>query len=104
MCIRDRYTGVATDESVAVWGTTKERVLYTRLIGTDAQTQTYRRLTSETEAEPVPGGLAEAIFAGVGVLQYDGTVELTEEECSGLGAPGSLLNQMCIRDRFQRHR
>jgi hypothetical protein len=67
-------------------------VLYTRVTGTDAQTQTYSRLTSETEAEPVPAGLAQALYDATSVLQYDGVLELTETECSGAGAPGVLLN------------
>jgi hypothetical protein len=87
-----QYSGTATDESNEVFGGTNERVVYTRVMGTNAETQTYARLTSETEAEPVPEGLAAAIFAATGVLQYDGVIELTEQECSGTGAPGLLLN------------
>ncbi len=87
-----QYTGAATDESSAVFGATNQRVVYTRVIGTNAETQTYSRLTSETEAEPVPTGLAQALYDAVSVLQYDGVLELTEQECSGVGAPGSLLN------------
>ena len=87
-----QYTGATTDESTDVWGTTKQRVVYTRVMGTNAQTQTYSRLTSETEAEPVPAGLAQALLDAVGVLQYDGTLELTEPECSGVATPGALLN------------
>jgi hypothetical protein len=87
-----QYNGGTTDESTDVWGATKQRVIYTRVIGTNAQTQTYSRLTSETEAEPVPTGLAQALLDAVGVLQYDGALELTEPECSGAAAPGALLN------------
>ena len=87
-----QYTGATTEESSAVWGATNQRVLYTRLTGTNAETQTYSRLTSETEAEPVPDGLAQALFDATGVLQYDGVIELTEVECTGAGAPGMLLN------------
>jgi hypothetical protein len=87
-----QYTGAATDESIAVFGATNERVLYTRVVGTNAQSQIYSRLTSETAGEPVPAGLAQALYAAVSVLQYDGALELTEEECSGVGAPGLLLN------------
>jgi hypothetical protein len=87
-----KYSGAATDESSAVFGSDNTRVLYTRVTGTNAETQTYSRLTSATEAEPVPAGLAQALFDATGVLQYDGVVELTEQECSGVGAPGALLN------------
>jgi hypothetical protein len=87
-----QYTGTDTDESTQVWGSTKQRVVYTRVIGTNADSGTYKRLTSATDAEPVPAGLAAAIQAGTGVLQYDGLLELTEVECSGTTAPGQLLN------------
>jgi hypothetical protein len=87
-----QYTGAATDESQDVWGAAGERYIYTRVIGTNAETQIYSRLVSETAAEPVPAGLAQALLDAVGTLQYDGVVELTEEECSGLATPGALLN------------
>jgi hypothetical protein len=87
-----QYTGTTTDESTAVFGTTNQKVVYTRVVGTNAETQTYSRLTSETEAEAIPSGLAQAIFDSVGLLQYDGTIELTEDECTGHGAPGLLVN------------
>lgn len=87
-----QYAGADSDEVAEVWGAKKQRVLFTRVIGTNAQTQTYSRLTSATEAESIPAGLADAIHAAAGTLQYDGALELTEAECSGFGAPGSLLN------------
>jgi hypothetical protein len=87
-----KYSGAATDESSEVFGATNQRILYTRVTGTNAETQTYSRLTSATEAEPVPAGLAQALYDAASVLQYDGVIELTEQECSGVGAPGVLLN------------
>jgi hypothetical protein len=87
-----QYTGAATEESADVWGTGGQRVVYTRVIGTDATTQEYSRLTSATAAEAVPAGLAQALLDAVGVLQYDGVLVLTEPECSGVAAPGALLN------------
>lgn len=87
-----QYTGTATDESDEVFGKTSERILYTRVIGTNAETQTYSRLTSETEGEAVPDGLAQALYDAASILPYDGILELTEEECSGMGSPGNLLN------------
>jgi hypothetical protein len=87
-----QYTGETTDEASAVFDANNQRVLYTRVTGTNAQTQTYSRLTSETEAEPVPAGLAQALYDATSVVQYDGVLELTEQECSGQGTPGVLLN------------
>jgi hypothetical protein len=86
------YSGAATDESGAVFDANNHRVVYTRVMGTNADTGTYSRLTSETEAEPVPEGMAAAIYAATSVLQYDGVLELTEQECSGAAVPGQLLN------------
>jgi hypothetical protein len=87
-----QYSGATTDESSAVWGAMNQRVLYTRVTGTNAETQTYSRLTSETDAEPIPAGLAQALYDSLSMLPYDGTLELTEQECSGTSAPGLLLN------------
>jgi len=87
-----QYTGATTDESSAVFDAAGQRVVYTRVIGTNAETQVYGRLTSATEAEEVPEGLAQTLYDAVGVLAYDGTVELIEEECTGVAAPGMLLN------------
>jgi len=86
------YSGAATDESGEVFDANNQRVVYTRVMGTNAETGTYSRLTSETEAEPVPSGMAAAIYAATSVLQYDGVLELTEQECSGAAVPGQLLN------------
>ena len=86
------YSGAATDESGEVFDANNQRVVYTRVMGTNADTGTYSRLTSETEAEPVPEGMAAAIYAATSVLQYDGVLELTEQECSGAAVPGQLLN------------
>ena len=87
-----QYTGTDTDESTDVFGPTKERVVYTRVIGTNADSGTYKRLTTATQAEPTPVGLAAAIYAATSVLQYDGVLEMTEQECSGVAVPGQLLN------------
>ena len=86
------YAGADTDESAEVWGANKQRVVYTRVVGTNADSGTYRRLTSASEGEPAPIGLAAALFAATGALQYDGALELTEPECSGAASPGQLIN------------
>ena len=46
------YSGKTTDESSEVFGTTNRRVVYTRVMGTNAETQVYSRLTSETAVVP----------------------------------------------------
>ena len=57
-----KYTGTATDASSAVFDANNQRILYTRVTGTNAETQTYSRLTSATDAEPVPEGFGAGAF------------------------------------------
>lgn len=87
-----QYSGPSTTESNDVWGAAGTRDLYARIIGTDATSQTYSRLTSAIDGEPVPANLAAALYAAVSILQYDGRVVLVEEECSSQVKPGQLLN------------
>lgn len=63
-----------------------------RVAGTTLNTKTYTQVTSVTEAEEIPGGLADSFYATLSVLQYDGTLVLTEEECGGEAQIGKLLN------------
>jgi hypothetical protein len=62
------------------------------LTATNASTGTYERLTSEQASETPPPGLAENIYNATSVLHYEGSIELTEQECSGLVKLGSVLN------------
>ncbi len=66
--------------------------IVTRVRGTDAATQSFSRLRRFTPGEPVPVGLAQKLYASVGVLPYEGKLLLKEEECSGGLRPGSALH------------
>ena len=53
---------------------------------TDATSTTYRKQTEWIEAEPVPTGMAAALFASWNRLHYDGQVTFHAQECDfGLG-------------------
>jgi hypothetical protein len=49
---------------------------------TSAVTQTYAQLSSYVQAEPVPMGLAETLYAAVSVLQYEGSYTIIGSEVS----------------------
>ncbi len=53
---------------------------------TDAVTRTYRKMTEWVEPEPVPTGMAAALFASWNRLHYDGQVTFNGQECDfGIG-------------------
>lgn len=55
-------------------------------------TGTYTRVSSYTEGEAVPSGVAAALLAALGVLQYDGKLKIKQRECSFIARPGDVLN------------
>ncbi len=66
------------------------KTLSCKIIATDAcgvipppgeKTKTYTRLTNLVSGETVPAGLAESIYNSLNPLQYDGKLNLVEEEC-----------------------
>lgn len=59
---------------------------------TDLTTNTYSHVTSYLDGEPVPSGVAAALLAAVGVLQYDGKIKIKARECSFIARPGDVLN------------
>jgi hypothetical protein len=67
-------------------------VRYYGITATNAQTQIYQELTSFQESEPVPVGLAQNLYEGLSVLHYEGTIEITESECTGLVGLQNVLN------------
>ena len=59
---------------------------------TDATSKTYRSLDSFEGGESIPEGLAAALYAAWGQLQYDGKFVLLEDECTSQVRPGHVLN------------
>jgi len=72
--------------------TVMNQELLLKVVSTDAETKTYRRVDDEESGESAPAGLAAALFAAWGQLYYDGTFKITEEECSGTVSPGNILH------------
>lgn len=59
---------------------------------TDADTHLYTREISYTPADPIPVGLAQALFEAVSVVHFQGEYALLESECMGGIHPGMVLN------------
>lgn len=79
--------------SFNVDGQPQDPVLFSQLItATDATTRTYSKLQTFEGGEPVPTGLAHDLYDALNTLQYEGTVTLAEEECSGSTPVGKTLN------------
>lgn len=78
----------------------EKRVMQTlnlRIRATDADTgsdgeRTYSTTADSVSAEPVPTGLAAAIYAAWNRLQFDGRLLYEAAECDGLLHPGAALN------------
>jgi len=99
--IQDWMTGVhAERETITAYvdyvktdGTTEtDREISIVVTSTDATSRTYWRLAVAQSAEPVPVGLAAALYAAANALHYDGTLSIEEDECSGAYRPGRVLN------------
>jgi hypothetical protein len=59
--------------------------------GTNATTTTYEQLSSYTDPEPVPAGLAEQIYGSLSVLQYEGSYTTVGSEVTPWSL-GAVLN------------
>jgi hypothetical protein len=54
--------------------------------------QVFSQLTSATDAEPIPIGVADAYYAAASVLHYEGQWTIIEREVSSLCGLGNVLN------------
>ncbi len=61
-------------------------------LSTNATTGTRWHQSVSAFAEPVPSGLAAAIYSAISVLQYEGSLTLLEPEVSGSILIGTVLN------------
>jgi hypothetical protein len=70
----------------------QEHPITYQCLATNATTGAYSNTTVTQIAEPVPVGLAQALYNAVSVLQYDGELTLQEQEVSGSLSVGDLFN------------
>jgi hypothetical protein len=59
---------------------------------TNGTTGPYDAVTSLTGAEPIPTGVATSIYNSLAILQYQGSVSIVEDECSGSVGMANTLN------------
>src|SRR5205814_2211396 len=69
-----------------------EKPIHAEIVTTDLVSGTYQSSLDVTLAEPVPVGLANYLWRATNFLHYDGTVLLSEDECSGLVGLGNVVN------------
>lgn len=92
LTIRANYTiraasGVARDREII-----EDDLLTTKILTTNLTSGTYQSLIELTPGEVQPVGLAQALYIAANVLQYDGQIGITEEECTAPAGIGKLLN------------
>ena len=80
------------DASGNVVAQVANRPVSAAVCSTDAATQRYTRLVSFTAMEPVPTGVAAAVYASWSRLHYDGRVRLEEQECTFQAGTRNLVN------------
>ena len=59
---------------------------------TNGVTGSYSAVGAFDAGEPVPEGMAQAIYEALALLQYQGTFSVVEEECATAIRPGDTLN------------
>ncbi len=63
-----------------------------KAVATSAKTGSYDRIVSFTPADPVPVGLAQALYEALSVVHFQGRFGLLENECSMNARVGTVLN------------
>lgn len=101
--IKAKATFRVKDSAGNVVGEEVEKEIDIRLISTDAnqlydtelngvRTKTYYSVSSFVSGEAIPSGLADALYAAVNAVQYDGQITVAEDEIRGLVSLGNVLN------------
>jgi hypothetical protein len=63
-----------------------------QLVSTNAASGTFQNTKVQTQAEPVPVGLAQKLYNAVSRLQFEGELTFQEEDVSGRLGVGNLFN------------
>jgi hypothetical protein len=72
----------------------RNETVLVKVVSTDLNTGWYNQLSGVYIGEPIPTGLAENYYNALAQLQYEGSWEITEQECGTAGGPylGDVLN------------
>ncbi|GEM_PF-2913797 len=70
----------------------QEKVVKVTVLSTNADTKEYQATTAMTAGEPIPTGLAAALYASWSRLHWDGDFSLVEQETTFQCLPGNLVN------------
>jgi len=69
-----------------------DQLLQVRLMTTNLVGGTYQGPVSGTLGEPIPTGIAEALYTAANATHYEGIIVFEEEECSGPVKVGQVVN------------
>jgi hypothetical protein len=69
----------------------KQEIVMANFTATDCVNKEYAQMTNYADGDPVPSGLAAALFAALGETYHEGTVAKIEAECSGFAREGQKL-------------
>lgn len=93
------------DYTVRIAGVLVETItgltLTANIVATDALTRTYSRLAALDTGEPVPEGIASALYAAWGTLWHEGRVTRITAEIPGTYRPGQTLQVNGISSPIQ---
>lgn len=95
MAFRLSYTGTDLTTAALFQGDPANpgtRIEYVKVMGTNAETKTYKQMTSYQQPEPVPVGYAQLLYTTLGVPHWQGSLEITEPECSRRLSLGAIFN------------
>lgn len=86
------YIGLDELTDAFINGDDDGRITTVEVIGTNANSQEYQQLTNASSGELPPEGLERTLYEGMSVLHYQGTITMSEEECSSVVGIGNVLN------------
>jgi len=88
------WSGPASDTKRRKIGEPFEQFISFDLVSTNAPAgdSSYEALESFEDGDPQPVGLAQYLYNALSPLQYQGSVRLEEQECSGAAKLGQVLN------------
>lgn len=80
------------DDKDTILESRRDRPITAQVTATDLQSGEYISSFSATPGESVPVGLANYIWQATNPLHYDGTIVLSEDECSGAVSLANVVN------------
>lgn len=91
---------IEVDEMDQTHNETRRMLLTADITATNGPSGLYQSITGFVEADPIPEGLAQAVYDASSVLQFEGKFTIVEQDCSGRVQVGQTVN--LINDKPER--